>query len=494
MPEHSHRSSLRAGTPARFRPVLVLEINEVPWRLVDRAVGSGRYGALREFFGRAETRTTVSEDVGELSPWVTWPSFHRGMSNVDHGIRNLGQDVATFRGTPIWSEYRARGYDIGVCGSLQSWPPVDPGPGGFYIPDTFAHDEACVPRFVEPIQRFNLRQVRRNGRVLDRRTPFSLDDLRLGPALFRARPSMRFVAEVAKQLVGERLDATKCARRPVFQALLYWEVFKRLYRPKTPPAFATFFTNHVAGTMHRYWKDYFPEDFGETSGSRGPHHATMEYALQSADRIVADALAFQRKRPDLLVVFASSMGQAAVHRDHHGREVAVKDTLRLLRAFDVAQEGVAVLLAMVPQVAVEIADEGARRRTRAALEGCRATTGEALFRVDETGRTLSITLFTPSRSAVDAGGFFADGELRRFLTWADAGIEVLATEAGTAYHVPEGVLAVVGEGVAANASRAPLPAPAAKRYLMELGGLVTTRAEPPPSPMVSRPGSQSRLS
>src|SRR5690349_12704812 len=113
------------------RPVLLLEINEVPWRMIDRAMANARFGTIRRFFNASKTYTTISRDKGELSPWITWPSLHRGMSNTEHGIQNLGQDVATFRGTPIWDEYRARGLDIGVCGSLQSWPPRDPGPGGF---------------------------------------------------------------------------------------------------------------------------------------------------------------------------------------------------------------------------------------------------------------------------------------------------------------------------------------------------------------------------
>ena len=27
------------------------------------------------------------------------------------------------------------------------------------------------------------------------------------------------------------------------------------------PQFSTFFTNHLAGMMHRYWYDYYPEQF-----------------------------------------------------------------------------------------------------------------------------------------------------------------------------------------------------------------------------------------
>ena len=151
---------------ATAHPLLLLEINEIPWRLLDRYRSTAGYGNIGRFFDRAETFTTLTQDTGTLQPWVTWPSFHRGIPNQEHGIRNLGQDPSTFRGVPIWDEYRRRGFSVGVCGSMQSWPPKDPGPGGFWVPDTFAQDERCIPATVEPLQRYNLNLVRMNGRVV----------------------------------------------------------------------------------------------------------------------------------------------------------------------------------------------------------------------------------------------------------------------------------------------------------------------------------------
>jgi hypothetical protein len=187
------------------RPVLLLEMNEIPWRLLDRALGDPRWPHLQAFFASAQTYTTVTPDEGELSPWVTWPSFHRGIPNTEHGIANLGQDVATYRGVPLWQEYRARDLSVGVCGSMQSWPPLEPGPGGFYIPDTFAHDERCVPSYLEPLQRFNLSLVRKNGLVVRDHGLFSEEFWRLLPS----RPA-------APDHAGARRRAARArARRPL---------------------------------------------------------------------------------------------------------------------------------------------------------------------------------------------------------------------------------------------------------------------------------------
>ena len=223
---------------------------------------------LNRFFERSQTYTTRSTDEGELSPWRTWPSFHRGMANTEHGVEFLGQDPATFKGTPIWEEYCKRGYSIGIGGSFQSWPAKDPGPGGFYIPDPFSKDEKCFPSWVEPFQKFNLQQIRANGRIINENSIYSTQSLKLALTLPRLgiRPST--LAAVALQLVQERFDRNYLARRPIFQSMLFWDVFHKLFEPARPPAFTTFFTNHRAGVMHRYWDHIFPEDFGPKESPR----------------------------------------------------------------------------------------------------------------------------------------------------------------------------------------------------------------------------------
>lgn len=293
-----------------IRPLLLLELNEIPWRMIDRFHGQPEYPALTRFFSTARNLTNVAVDSGELSPWITWPTFHRGMPKEAHGIMHLGQDPTTFRGTPIWQEYRERDYSIGIFGSLQSWPPTDPGRLGFYIPDTFAHDATCVPARLRPLQSFNLSQTAANGRVIDRRSIWSRQTWELLKSLPSVGVSSRTVLMAMAQLAGEQLDQTKTSRRPIFQALVMWDAFSKLFDPIHPPAFATFFTNHVASAMHRYWNNLFPEDFGGNDCDRHlPYLATMRFAMKVVDRILAEAMDFCAVNPDLIVVFATSMGQ-----------------------------------------------------------------------------------------------------------------------------------------------------------------------------------------
>jgi hypothetical protein len=453
-----------------MRPILLLEINEVPWRIIDRFWSDPEYPAVRRFFSGSLNLKNVAVDSGELSPWITWPTFHRGMAKEGHGILHLGQDPGTFRGTPIWQEYRDRGYPIGIFGSLQSWPPTDPGAEGFYIPDTFAHDASCVPARLSPLQTFNLSQTASNGRVINRRSILSRETAEMIKSLPFLGLSLRTVLLALSQLAGEQFDRTKTSRRPIFQAILMWDVFRKLFDPAHPPAFTTFFTNHVASAMHRYWNNLFPEDFGNKYlGAPRPYLGTMRFAMKIVDRILADAIAFCEINPDLLVVFATSMGQAAVNRDRHeGIQVVISDVAKLAARLGLSEASYRRLLAMVPQVAVAIPGVEERSKFINAIESCRTASGVKLFRIEQVGELVSITIVNPRRYDIEAGSFRIDSSV---CIWIDAGIAVHQVDPGTAYHVPEGAMAVWGAGIAHDDGRRPIPADQAKSFLTDMAGL-----------------------
>lgn len=459
-------------------PLLVLEMNEIPWRLVDHFLARPDFPHLKEFFSTARTFTTVADEPGELSPWITWPSLHRGLKGADHQVSFLGQDPQSFRGTPIWEEFRKQGESIGVCGSLQSWPPVDPGPGGFYIPDTFARDERCVPAKASAFQAFNLRLTGMNGRKVNRRLPLSKEIWRFA----KAAPFLGFrlatAAAVAKQLLDEQWRPRYVARRPIFQATLLWDIFRGLYNPLAPPAYAAFFTNHVASAMHRYWGHLFPEDFSATglgsssgAGTSGEHRETIIFAMQKLEKMLGEALEFQRRNPALLLAFASSMGQAAVTWERfEGVSTIITDPRKLIRALcpelsehQFAKGG----LAMVPQVTIDLPDSSVHATVREALVTATCASGAPLFFPETKGEQLSLSIRTPSRADIDTGGFLLRG---RPIRWTDAGIEVAAVDTPTAYHIPEGILAVRGRGITASAERTRLDLHAVKAYLLEISG------------------------
>ena len=71
-------------------------------------------------------KITTTKDDGELHPWSTWPSLHRGVPNFVHNIRYLNQDLkfANQKFPPFWVTLASAGIDVGIFGSLQSFPPI----------------------------------------------------------------------------------------------------------------------------------------------------------------------------------------------------------------------------------------------------------------------------------------------------------------------------------------------------------------------------------
>lgn len=461
-------------------PILLLEINEVPWKIIDHYTRNNEIPNVRRFFENADQFTTVTVDTGELSPWVTWPSFHRGMGNLEHKIKNLGQDPKTFCGTPVWEDIRASGGTIGICGSMQSWPPIDPGKNGFYLPDTFAHDESCIPNYLNPIQAFNLSQVKKNARVVNSKLPSISELTNIASALMKSGITLNTVARLTGQLIGERFDKSLVGRRSTYQSILFWDVFCKHYNPVSPPDFSTFFSNHVAGLMHRYWCDVFPEEFPEFADKNLPSHEhLMRFAFHVLDDILAKVMQWAEKNPELLVIFASSMGQAAVHRDQHeGFELVVDSVEALMSKAGLTGRDYKPLMAMVPQIAVEIADANLRSSAKQALESFYCGADCHFISVQEIGISLSITVGTPPKKDITDNLVKVNGNL---LPLNELGIYKQDIEPGTAYHIPEGSLAFYSAAKGRSGSvkqRSKVSADKVKSWMLDINKNGYTTAKP----------------
>ena len=65
---------------------------------------------------------------------------------------------------------------------------------------------------------------------------------------------------LGRQLLVERRRPPMSNRRRTYQSVLQFDIFARQLR-RSRPRFSTFFTNHVASAMHRYWAAHRPGDY-----------------------------------------------------------------------------------------------------------------------------------------------------------------------------------------------------------------------------------------
>ena len=162
------------------------ELNEVPRRLFEFYAAAFPNSAFAHLNNVSICTETQTADIGHLSPWITWPTLHRGVSNIDHHITDIGQDLNHINRDfpPIWDLLSAAGLNVGVFGSLQSYPaPKDTQNYSFFIPDTFAASAECFPSDLDVFQAFNLSMVRANGRNVSGGLPFRSSKRVLGKFL-----------------------------------------------------------------------------------------------------------------------------------------------------------------------------------------------------------------------------------------------------------------------------------------------------------------------
>ena len=326
-----------AGT----RRFILFELNEVPLRVVRHYADRNPGSAFGKILEKGRHWTTVTPDQGHLSPWVTWPTLHRGVSSADHKIAALGQDVsaADAKFPPVWSILAQAGRRVGMFGSLHSYPPppyLDPY--DFYVPDTFAAGPEAKPAELAAFQQFNLHMVDRSGRNVSGELPVK----QALPFLLRSLPAgirPATMAKIARQVASERIWRHRTARRRTIQSLLAFDLFLAQLQSKKPDA-AFFFTNHVASSMHRYWPATFTGDYQATKWSEEwvrRFAGEVDYVMGEADQMLGELLAFAERNPEYVVMVASSMGQAAVDEANRqiSTEVLLRDMDKFLKAIGV---------------------------------------------------------------------------------------------------------------------------------------------------------------
>jgi hypothetical protein len=294
--------------------ILVYELNEVPWRVIDRYLSNRRFTNLGRLLQTATQLTTRTTDSGELHPWSTWPTMHRGVNNDVHGIRFINQDLSAARVyPPLWQLLADAGTTVGICGCLQSFPPIAHENIKFHIPDTFAPAPDTLPTRYQAFQQLNLKLTAENKAIA---TSISLNDMAEGLGLFRSGVTLKSGIRLARHLVNEKINKLNKSMRAAMQAYVAFDVFMDALKGSQPD-FAAFFSNHVAGTMHRYWKYAFPEDFDyrldENSEFDRFHSQSVFRAMDIFDEQLGILCRFAEQH-GYDVIVCSSMGQEAVHR------------------------------------------------------------------------------------------------------------------------------------------------------------------------------------
>jgi hypothetical protein len=463
--------------------VIVFELNEVPWQILDDYARVRPASAFAGVLARSRCFTSIAADDGHLSPWTTWPTLHRGVSGHQHMIASFGQDHrdADRDYPPVWSLLRDHGVSVGLCGTLHSAPaPADMTSYAFYLPDAFASEPVAHPAALVEFQRFNLAMSRRSARNVDggiARTE-AWAALRRGRSL-GIRPVT--YAAVGRQLLAERRRPSLRNRRRSYQSRLLFDIFAGQLR-RTEPEFSSFFTNHVASAMHRYWAAHRPGDYDELRLDRSwisTFRAEVMWATAQADDMLARLVRHIEATADGQLWIASSMGQRATRAEALETQVYLTEPARFLRAMGLPDDGWHRRPAMLPQVNLLVADEHAQ------------AFGDALLTVHIGGQPLSFTRRDGGFFSLDFGqpnlhgrpdAITVAGELRPLRAVGLQAVEIDDRSGTTAYHVPDGVLAIYDPARPTSTNQRP------EVSVLEVAPTLLTRFGIEPPSYMTRPG------
>lgn len=425
------------------KKIILFELNEVPFRVLDEFCRWRPTSALARHLPICRQYETYAEDHGELSPWKTWPSFHRGVNNEKHHIDDFGQNLSEVdqEYPTIWQLLTAEGVETGVFGSLHTYPvPRNLDHYSFFFPDTFAAGSECFPDKLSVFQDFNLQMARESARNVSRKLPWS-PALRLLAGAPALGLKLTTFGDLGGQLLAERLERSRKVRRRTYQTVLAFDVFMGQLI-STKPAFTTFFTNHVASSMHRYWAATFPQDyeeFGYDDGWVSTYKNEIDFAMRKFDQFFARLAGFVDQNPDYMLWVATSMGQAATTTVPVTTELNVTDLNRFMQAMGMCERDWSPQPAMVPQVNVTIAKDKVNV-FREALNSLTVNDTKVIYRDSRHG-FFSIEI---GQRNLDTDGLRLRLRGRR-VSLDELGMTNVDVEDKTgsnAYHIPQGSLLV----------------------------------------------------
>jgi len=451
--------------------LVVYELNEVPWRVIDWYVQRAPGSAIALLLAGARSFTTVTQDEGELHPWTTWPTLHRGVTNARHNIRFINQSLKDAEPYPPLSRCARPTSEWAYSGACT---PI-PRPLARATTSMYRKLSRQVSKPVQPgnsaFQRFNLRQTQRDGalaNVVQVDTKVASDILGMLRSGLRPSTCARLAAHVAR----ERFNPLYRSRHSVLQALVAFDIFQHALE-RSNVDFCTFFTNHVAGMMHRYWKHTFPEDFGARLKSAQDrfHAGSIAYAMDIASAQIGKLMPYVHARRGRLIV-ATSMGQEAIDRGGQVGEWRITDVQQFLQAID-WHKPARDMLAMQPDFNFAFNSHADAADFLQAASRLVDRQGQSVWKQARcTCDTVNLGL-SPSPLAVEAGEAFLNTDDRQpvRLGLMDMGISLLKRNPGTGYHQPRGVLLLYGAGVDPADARTEVDSTAVRPGILDMFGV-----------------------
>ena len=423
-----------------MKKIIVYELNEVSARTIDSYCQENPRSSLTRFIKRSSYAPTISNDKGELHPWSTWPTVHRGVTNEKHKINHINQDLSETneRYPSIWLDALKKGLTIGIWGSLQSYPPLITKGVKFYVPDTFAPDTLSNPKKLRHLQGVNVYATKMghgNAELSGSRELRVKLIESITRSILNGTFSKRSLLSAARQIAREKTNSRWIYNRPTLQAQLNFDTYYK-YLKYSKPDFTTFFTNHIASLQHRLWA--YVHDQEGTKTEQIDYCKIFKAGMDEISREIG-LLMKASEIYNYDIVLISSMSQDAIKERCCSLSITFKDFNKFKKFFSLTSK-LSEQSSMFPDFTFSVEDENVEQYINIFLN-----------LTDEKGKNIFALKKCESREHEQSNTFFLsqNGNLEinngyllvsgKKTNVQDIGMQISQRLPGTAYHIPNGV-------------------------------------------------------
>ena len=363
--------------------------------------------------------------------------MHRGVPIEKHKLNFINQDKSeSNKYPPIWEIILNSGKDIGVHGSLQSYPPFINKNTKFFLPDTFAPDSKAFPEQLVYLQELNLYLI---GISQGTKKIYIPKLVKLFLKIFFAQEiKLKTIFTLIFHYLKEKCFKKYISRRSIYQSTLTFDSFiKNLKIHK--PIFSSYFTNHLAGMMHRYWIDIFPESFKALDKAPSKfNRKSILKAIKETDKHIGILLKYAEKNnSDLLII--SGMGQDARIREQYIGELQFIDFNKFKRIFlKEDRDNFNILPAMLPDICISFKNPKKMGLFINKIKSITDRDHKPIFEIPYKPEfnTLNLSLKLSKRLALDKEILILNQKFKI----DKLGLRIIKRDPGTAYHIQEGSL------------------------------------------------------
>lgn len=339
--------------------LVVVEANEVPLKVFRWFADQNPSSNMAKILAVSSVITTEADDVPieSLYPAQTWASFNTGVSYSKHKI-NWYNDPKPAEYPLYYKILADNGRSVGLVNSLHTALSEESMANSqikFLIPDIYTKDSLVKPLKYRAFQKFNQDWSNQNRRVSS--LNLGLREMQMGiklPSLGVRLGTLLGTAKLLAQVATKRV--TKERLRNI-QFMLTSDMFVKLLR-QNDVDLAVFFTNHIAGNVHRYWYASFPNEY---SGGAyyddkwiDRHSREIQYAVSLFDSFIGKMMKFRCLTGRVLII-SSSMGQYANPNLDVTKDVCyvIENLPQFVEAFGVQRDKYDPQLAMHPQYSLK---------------------------------------------------------------------------------------------------------------------------------------------